>query len=81
MKIWALGIDVCSMPMCTFDVAHVKGIMGSFGALFPRLIVEQNGKNLLSLGGVCGMHIIIFYLEHVKVTYGHSAHFSEKKGS
>ena len=29
------------------------------------------------MGGVCSMHVGIFDLEHVKVIWGHSVHFSE----
>ncbi len=32
----------------------------------------------LGLGGVCSMYVS-FYLEHDKVVWGHSVHFSEKR--
>ncbi len=31
----------------------------------------------LGPGGACSMHVGIFDLEHVKVIWGHSVHFSE----
>ncbi len=34
----------------------------------------------MGLGGVCTMHLGVFDLEHVKVIWGHSGHFSKKRG-
>ncbi len=41
-------------------------------------MVERNGRKM-EFPGVCSMHGGIFDLEHVKVIWGHSVHYSEKK--
>ncbi len=46
------------------------------GGLVTKIVFVELNENL-TLGGVCNMHVGIFYLEHVKVIWGHSVHFSK----
>ena len=62
-----------------FDLAQVKTILGSFGALFAdfgkkkqtgqQLIMERNGRKF-GPRIICGMNMCTFDLEHVKVILG-----------
>ena len=111
--------------MCTFDLEHVKVVLGSLGARFQKLgrnlktarsrtklmkisasgvyvacmlvfltlnnyqahlgctfpktgAVKPKKRLIMGLVGVSNMHVGIFYLEHVKLSCGHTLHFSEK---
>ena len=69
---------------CLLGFLTLTGLLRSFGALF-----RKKGRNSktgyrrvkqdenVGLGSVCITHGGIFYLEHVKIIWGHSVHFSK----
>ncbi len=67
----------------SLDLDHVKVVLGSFGALFPKLYCSLKmahrrvkHENLVS-ENLCSMHMGTLDVDIVKVIWGHSVHFSQ----